>query len=254
MSVFDTLIKGVPAEDRAVLDKYPDLMNTMNALEEGGAKYSTWYANNWDREHDMTKSEYAARQEAEELRLKLEAAPPNPVNEIATTDIQKMIDDRLKAQAEEFNRTISGMDNFYSAAHKLGFAHKDEFGKPLDDRKLLEFMGKNHIQDPTLAYERMVAADRATIAATKQQELEAQHLKDVQEAEERGANRVRQEVTMGVGGMLPTDDAGGIVGVTHIAPSGTVPKDLLDQTAGMKLTDPRLAVAGLKAAREGLLQ
>jgi hypothetical protein len=248
MSVFDTLIKGVPAEDRAVLDKYPDLMNTMNALEEGGAKYSTWYVNNWDPIHEMTKSE------AEELRLKLEAAPPNPVNEIATTDIQKMIDDRLKAQAEEFNRTISGMDNFYSAAHKLGFAHKDEFGKPLDDRQLLEYMGKNHIQDPTLAYERMVAADRATIAEAKEKERQELHVKELQEAEERGANRVRQEVTMGVGGMLPTDDAGGIVGVTHIAPSGTVPKDLLDQTAGMKLTDPRLAAAGLKAAREGLLQ
>lgn len=254
MSVFEDLIKGIPAEDRAILDKHPDLKNTMEALEEGGSRYATWYANNWDREHDMTKSEFAARQELEELRQKLEAAPPNPVNEFNQADIQKILDERLTKQSEEFNRTLSGMDRFYSTALPLVSQHKDEFGKPLNPRELLDYMGKNGIQDPNLAYDRMVAADRAAIAETRQKELVAKHQEELAAARKEGEDKVRQELAMGVGGMLPTDDSGGIVGVTHIAPSGTIPKDLIDQTAGMKLNDPRLAAAGLKAAREGLLQ
>lgn len=254
MSIFDDLIKNVPAEDRTILDKYPDLKTTVDALEEGGRKYATWYANNWDREHDMTKSEFAARQEAEELRKKIEAAPP--VSDMDPNDLAQLkteLEQKVKDAADGFGRTISGMDRFYSRAYYLGFQHKDEFGQPMDPQVLLKFMGDNQIQDPDAAYERMVSKQRSDRAAAEKTALEAKHAQDILDAEKRGADAARQEQTMGPQGMLPTDNIGGIVGVTSIPPSGTIPKETLDRTAGMKLSDPALAVAGLEALRKGQL-
>ena len=260
MSVFDDLLKSIPEEDRAILDKHPELKTTVEKLEGAVTQYGTWYQDNWDKEHGMTKSEYAVRQEASALQAKLDAASAAGIgNEngdfisearkagfLSVDDANKLLDQRVQQINQTFENTIAGMDRFYGAAYSLGFKHKDEFGEPLDTRALLKFINEKKIQDPELAYEQMVASKRAEIGNAK-------HQKELQEAEERGANRVRQEQAMGTSGMLPTDNTGGIVGITHIAPVADLPKEIAERTAGMKLTDPALAQAGLEMARRGLL-
>jgi len=264
MGIFEEILAKAEDSDRAVLEKYPELKQSMEKLENAAVDYAKWYAANWDEEHGMTRGEWAARQQLQELQARLEALEANPgsmsdehasslledarrAGLLSHAEVQKILDERLKQYQEQTNQVLSGMQAFYGQVYGLGFKHKDEFGEPLDPNELWNYMVRTGVRDPKVAYEQMVAPKRAEIQAKQQEQL-------LKEAEERGAQRARQELAMGGQNALPTDTSGGIIGVTHMpVPQGEIPQDLQERAKGMNLRDPALASLGVEALRRGVL-
>jgi hypothetical protein len=263
MGIFDELLAKVDENDRAVIEKYPSLKESMEKLEKAALDYAAWYRDNWDEQHGMTKSEWEARQELEAARLRLQELQANPqdfsapeaseileqarkAGMVTQAEVQRLLDERLRAIQQQNDQILAGMQNFYSQVYTLGFQHKDEFGQPLDPSELYQFMVKTGLRDAKLAYEQMVAPKRAELAAKK-------HEEELRAAEQRGMEKARQELAMATPG-LPTDNTGGIIGVTHPGVSkAEIPQELAEKTKGLSLTDPELARIGVDALRRGIL-
>uniref|UniRef100_UPI0034E2FC69 hypothetical protein n=1 Tax=Methanothrix sp. TaxID=90426 RepID=UPI0034E2FC69 len=264
--IFDEILAKVDEQDRSVLEKYPELKETVEKLEQAAVDYAAWYRENWDEEHGMTRSEWAARQQMEDLNRQLELLRSNPssfsdqgaedvleqarsAGMISQAELQKILDERIRTLQQEQDRILSGMQNFYANVYTLGFRHKDEFGEPLNPSELYNYMVKTGLRDPATAYEQMVAPLR-------QKKMQEQMEQKIREAEERGARKAQEEMAMKSPG-LPTDTSGGIAGVSGIASTAAtkaeLPQDIAEKAKTLSLNDPELSRLGLEALRRGVL-
>jgi hypothetical protein len=258
MAIFDEILAKVDAADRTVLDKYPELRQRFDTLETERAtaarkigEWNGWIERNWDAAAEMTKSEKA-------LQAQLAAANARLVDIPAGTDadeiakLRQEITDKAKNTETALLNSVNGMNIFYRtvADHQMG--HYTEFGKSLNSQELMDYMTAQRINDPEIAYDKMMAPRRAEIATQRTKELTEKHAADIEAARKEGYEKHAQETAMGPGGMIPTDSTGGIVGVT----SHTVqPAKLTDETtkrfAEAKPGTGELAALGYEMYRQG---
>jgi len=199
-------------------------------LEDQVTKWNQWYEDNWDHERNMTKSEayYIDRlaQLEEELQKFRGNMNQTQTGTASSSEIQekfenlyfggylskdeaqmlinqaiedrvskKQLDETIKNIVVAFSKVVPGM-------MEASARHQKEFNEPLSGQQLWEFMTKNNIDDPVEAYEKMTAERRQRM----QEELIQ---KKIQEAEERGRMKERQEMAM-KSGKLPTDMEGSV--------------------------------------------
>lgn len=208
MGFFDEFLKTkVAAEDQAVLAKYPELKSSVERMETHNAQWNEWQARYWDPAANMTKREV-------ELEESLAAATAAGASQSTLATIQADFEKKLQASQTASLQAIEGMNLFYGATAKRMLPHQQEFSENLDPQSLMKYMQDNRIQDPDIAYDRMVAGKRAEIAAQRDKDLEAKHAADIAAAEQRGRELAAREVAMGPNGVMPTDGSGGIAGVT----------------------------------------
>ncbi len=199
-------------------------------LEDQVTKWNQWYEDNWDHERNMTKSEayYIDRlaQLEEELQKFRGNMNQTQTGTASSSEIQekfenlyfggylskdeaqmlinqaiedrvskKQLDETIKNIVVAFSKVVPGM-------MEASARHQKEFNEPLSGQQLWEFMTKNNIDDPVEAYEKMTAERR-------QRTQEELIQKKIQEAEERGRMKERQEMAM-KSGKLPTDMEGSV--------------------------------------------
>jgi hypothetical protein len=267
MGYFDDIIKAVPAEDRAVLDKYPQLKQSMDQLEtrlgqvaQYADQWASWAERNWDPDANMTRAERTLRTQIEELNQQIETAQQAgsgaSSNDIAA--LRKEFSDKVAQLQNESARTVAGLHSFYQAHARHMLPHKEEFGENLDPAKFQAFIQQNLNQpwaaDPDLAYERMVAEQRQANAAKRAQEQAEAHQREIEQARADERQKVMQEHAMGPQGVLPTDSTGGIAGVTSLTQKPATMSDELKAKLGeAKLGDGSLAAMGYEMYRRGEL-
>jgi hypothetical protein len=262
MGAFDEILKTIPEADQAVLNRYPALKASMVKLEDDlatvapfaqyGMQMQDWSKQNWDEQAGMTRAEKQLRDELTAAQAKLATAGAAGAAPDQIAALRAEMDNKVKAVENSALAAINGMDRFYSVTAKHAFAHKDEFGENLDPQKLMSFITQNKLTDPDAAYDRMVADQRAANAAKAKTDLETKHAADIAAAEQRGRDLAATERAMGPGGMLPTDQSGGIAGVTAridkpVAMSEATTKAATDA----KLGDGSLAALGYAAFQRG---
>lgn len=269
MGVFDEILQKVSEEDRAVLNKYPDLKATVETLEQEYGKlaqyanqWTNWADNNWDSEAGMTRAEKELRDEIERLSAEIEAAksPGSTTSNADLTELRKEFDQKISQLQAESSRTVEGLHRFYQSYARHLLPHQQEFGENLDPAKFLEFMeshrGEAWASNPDLAYDQMVAERRRQLAEKREQERLEQHQKEIEEARADERKKVMQEVSMGPQGVLPTDSTGGIAGVT--SPINNKPAELSEELksklADAKLGDGSLPTIGFELYRRGELR
>ena len=119
---------------------------------------------------------------------------------------------------------------------------------------MMEFMRQNRISDPDVAYDKMMATRRQENSA-KQKELDAAAVAaQIAEAEQRGYEKKATEMSMGPQGVLPTDQTGGIAGITsRMDPPAKMSEETAAKVAAGKLGDGSLAQLGYDMYRRGEL-
>jgi hypothetical protein len=264
MGVFDQLIANVDPADKAIFDKYPELKasverlaSDLSSVAQYAGEWLNWKNQNWDEEAGMTKAEKALHNELAAANARLAAftsGSKGNESEDDLTALRKEMDAKLAEVQRQSLAAIEGMNAFYRAAARRVLTHQQEFGENFDPQALLDYMQKNRISDPDLAYDRMVANRRAEISAQKEKEREAKYAEEIKAAEQRGREQAAREAAMGPGGVLPTDHSGGIVGVTA---SMTKPVQIADEikakASKANLGDGTLAALGYEMFRRGEL-
>ena len=259
---FDDFLAAVPEADRSILNKYPNLragvdkfesdLATIAPFAQYGMQMQDWSKQNWDEQAGMTKAEKQLRDELTAAQAKLATAGAAGAAPDQIAALRAEMDNKVKAVENSALAAINGMDRFYSVTAKHAFAHKDEFGENLDPQKLMLFITQNKLTDPDAAYDRMVADQRAANAAKAKTDLEAKHAADITAAEQRGRDLAATERAMGPGGMLPTDQSGGIAGVTARIDKPVAMSEATQKAAtDAKLGDGSLAALGYEAYRRG---
>ena len=261
-SVFEEILKGVTAEDKAVIDRHPELASAVAKLEKdlaGVSQYASgwvdWQKQNWDPDSGMTKAEKALREQLAEAEARAITGGGSPADvNSALATARSEFDAKLKAMENNSMSAIEGMNRFYSSVSGKILTHRDEFKETLDPNKLMQFMQSNKINDPDLAYDRMVADQRSQNALKQKEADEVERLKQISEAEQRGYEKKAQEVSMGPEGMLPTDQSGGIAGITgRVGEPAKISDADAAKLAAAKLGDGSLATLGFQMYRNGQL-
>lgn len=262
MSFFDDFLARVPAEDQAILNKYPELKASVLKMEtdlDTTARYAggwvNWQKENWDPQAGMTKREKELLGEINALNASLAAGPSAAGPSAQTLEaLRKELEAKIAGVGGETLKAVEGMNHFYRSMSAKILTHNNEFKETLDPQRVMEYMQQNKIIDPDLAYDRMVAGKRADNAANAQKELDAKHAADLAEAEKRGYEKRAQEAAMGPSGMSPTDQTGGIAGVTaHVAADPKMSDAVKSKMSEAKLGDGSLAALGYEMYRTGQL-
>jgi len=244
MAIFDEIVKGIDAADKAVLDKYPQLKQSVDNVEAQARDYDQrlksweqWRASNWDENANATRREV-------ELQAELAAAKAaggggvDDWNKGGFADIVKDIEKQGFVKADVVNKTITdqldrlalGFEEVYKRTVSLPWKHAKEFGPDaeLDMGAVLDHMRKNNIHDPQKAYEDYVAPKRAEAQKAREAEVAAKHAAEIAEAEKRG----EMKAAMGSGGRLPTDQSGSGPALGHLQ------RNILEKAKGANSDDP----------------
>jgi hypothetical protein len=259
MSIFDDILSAAPAEDQTVFNRYPQLRQSVEKMEadlgtvsQYAGKWVDWQKDNWDAEAGMTRAEKTLRDELTAAQAKLTAGVRSGADAGTVDALRKEFEAKAKEIEAKSLQAIEGMNLFYQATATRMLPHQQEFKENLDPKVLMKFMQDNHINDPDVAYDKMVAGKRQELSAQAAKDLETKHAADIAAAEQRGADKKAQELAMGPGGMLPTDNTGGIAGITaRIDQPAKVSDEVKAKVADAKLGDGSLADLGYKMFREG---
>jgi hypothetical protein len=260
MGVFDDILRAAPAEDQAIFNKYPQLKTATEKLENDYASASrfagewvNWQQKYWDADHGMTREEKRLSDELAAAQARLSAGVNTGADADEVAALRKEFETKLAETRKASEDQINGMNFFYRAAASRLLPHQQEFGENLDPNALMTFMTTNRITDPDVAYDRMVAGRRSELAAKRQKELDEKHAADLEAARQEGYNKRAQEVAMGPNGSLPTDNTGGIAGVTARVEQSAqqLPDDVKAIIAGAKPGDGQLAALGYKMFTQG---
>lgn len=248
-SFFDEFLKSVPVEDKAVLDKYPQLKQYTTGWE-------TWQQQNWDPQSGMTFKEKELNDTVAALTAQLSHAPAAGASAAEIANLRKELDTKISDLRKQSSAEVEGMHMFYRGATKHILGHKDEFGKNLDPQELVDFITKNAdkpwARDVDMAYDQMVSGMRAEKSAAAQKELEAKHAADIEAAVQRGRELAAQERVMGTSSMSPTDQTGGIAGITAVMGTpAKVSDEIKAKIAEAKLGDGTLPNLGYDLWRQG---
>ena len=260
MGFFDEFLSSrVAAEDRAIFDKYPELRSSTEKMEQDlgtvskyAGQWVDWQGQNWDAEAGMTKAEKTLRDELTAANVKLQAGVRSGADAGTVDALRKEFETKLAESQKQSLNAIEGMNMFYRATASRMLPHQQEFKENLDPQALMTFMQANKINDPDIAYDKMVAGKRQELAAQAAKDLEEKHAADIAAAEQRGRDKAAQEVAMGPNGMLPDDRTGGIAGITaRIDQPAKVSDEVKAKVTDAKLGDGSLAELGYKMFREG---
>jgi hypothetical protein len=263
MGFFDTILAKVDAADRTVLDKYPELTAAMTQMEANHGKmleytnnWLDWQKKYWDPEANSTVAEKELRAELAAAQARLTTSLANPQS--SATDIaalRKELQDSVKAVGEKSEQSIRGMHNFYQTAAGRILSHKEEFGEQFNPQTLIDYMTSTNTQDPSIAYDKMVADKRAVNSTRQATETAAKHAADIEAARAEGRKLEAQERTMGPNGMMPTDSTGGIAGITaHVGQPAKIGDTAKAEIANAKLGSGDLAKLGYKAYLQGAFE
>jgi hypothetical protein len=255
---FDEFLAKVPAEDKAVFDRHPELRASVSKMEEDlgtvsryAGEWVNWQKTNWDSDAQMTRAEKALRDELASAQSRLTAGTAD-ADDVAL--LRKEFETKLAETQKQSLQAIEGMNMFYASTAKHMLPHQQEFKENLDPQAIMSYMQQNRISDPDVAYDKMVAGRRAELATAREKELVEKHAADIAAAEQRGAERKAQELAMGPQGMLPTDNTGGIVGITsRVDAPAKISDEVRTKIAESKLGDGSLAQLGYEAFRRGEL-
>src|SRR6266568_7053311 len=103
-NIFEALLKTIDAADR---DAFSGLVERNPSLKDYVAdpakvrrvdEVETWYANNYDFEHNCTKEEYARALRIEALQTQL-AAAPKPGEEMTLEQLNAFLDEKISSGA-----------------------------------------------------------------------------------------------------------------------------------------------------------
>lgn len=281
MSIFDNIIKDIPQEERAILEKYPQLKNTIEDLERKTAAWNAWAEENWDREANATKAEVALKaqleaeiERANQLEQQIGAGDEMTFDQILAglknqgfvtkAEIDSAIAPHVKSAKEEaltaLNRTAVGQQFIYAKVTPLAIRHPQEFGEDLDIEAFFKHMEKtNSFGNPQAAYDSFVAEKRESKRRKEQEELMKKHQEELEaarrEAEELGRKKALEERGMSV---LPGDQRGQSEGL------GPLQKKILDAAKqedgsykipeGTRLGDDTISQIGAQMYLEGKLK
>lgn len=264
MAFFDTFLAKVSAEDKAILDKYPELKASVDNLETQlgqaqtyGQRWQQWSQENWDPQAGMTVAERELREQLAAMQARGETGAAEAAQIAA---LKKEVEDRQKASDAQMYQMLAGMGKFYSEVTRRAFDHQNEFHENLDPDKFREYIDQNFTKknlqvEPAFAYDQWVAGRRREIAAQAAKDLETKHAADLEAARQDERNKIAQERAMGPAGVLPTDSTGGIAGIT--AQMENKPAVLSDEVkarvAAAKPGDGSLAALGYELYRTGQL-
>jgi hypothetical protein len=264
MGVFEDIIAGSTPEDRAVIERHPQLKASIAQLEADRAAmapyaakvaaWDEWQAKNWNQEAEMTNREKALSDKVAEQETRLAAAATAGAG-VSAAEIAKLTGELAKTK-EEFGKQMGGIKYFFGAvANRIG-SHRDEFGENFDQQKLFDYMTNNKINDADVAYDKMMASRRSEMASAKATADAAAHTAAVEAARlagiEAGRMQAAQERAMGPAGFSPTDETGGIVGVTsRVARDVSMSQAAKDAIASAKPGDGSLARLGYAAFMNG---
>jgi len=243
MGIFDEILAKVKDEDKAVLAKYPELGATVAKLEEdlrvnneALMSWEKWRVTDWDEEAGTTRATVAYYQQLVEAQNKIKELETAGVTDmtfaqmkeqlqkeglvLSKQDVEaaaaaKLNDFTEKVHKPAMNQVVGAMETIFAGIYPLGFRHKDEFGEVLDPNTVLTYMNEHKVYDPRKAYDEMVAGKRNEKADVDKKALETKHQEELQAAEQRGAEKAKQELAMGVGGS-PTDLGGPAPAMGHL--------------------------------------
>jgi hypothetical protein len=228
MGVFDELISGMAPEDRAVLDKYPELKGRITQDYDKLDKWDNWRRENWDEAASKTRAQVAAEQRAIEYERAMQELERSGFATPAPAVKQSPGFDEVMAQVkQELNNQAVGIQVLIPSVLKAQQRHMREFpDQEFDAAAVFDYMQKAKIYDAYEAWDRMTAKQRSENAEQRRQEHEAAHQRALQEAEERGAQREREKLAMGPDGRIPVDQTGAP------PPMGHLQKRILDSAKG----------------------
>lgn len=266
MGIFDDILAKTSAEDKAVFDRHPELKSSVEKLEKDldtsaryNAQFLDWRKKNWLEDQGMTVREKTLADELAAANARIQAAAdagadPDSIQAALKTE-REALDTKFKELQNQFGQSLEGMHKFYGSIAPKLLTHQKEFGEVLDPNSVLKYMEDNKINDVNTAYDKMVAPrrDEASVAAARL--LDEQHQEALKKAKEEGVAEGRLQSTMGPQGDLPTDQTGGILGVTvPISKPMEIPKELAESLSGHPLGDGTRAAVGLDMYRRGQLQ
>lgn len=229
MGVFDELLAKVSAEDRQVIDRYPDLKQSVEDMEarlasesEYAKQWESWADKYWDKDANATKVELGLRDQLQQTRERVAELELQGGSEMTFDEIQKALKEHgyapaselegkfisAKAHEDALNNLAIGFQQVYTKTAGLPLRHQREFNEDLDMGKVFEYMQTNRVLDPSEAYERMVG-DRRREAAEKR------HQEEIQKAKDEGRREAEQKVAMSQGS-LPVDQAGSGPALGHL--------------------------------------
>jgi hypothetical protein len=264
MSFFDDFLKTVPAADQEVLNRYPTLKASTEQMErdvqllaphaQRAIEWDKWRDAQWDEHAGMTVVEKGLRTELAAAQARLNAGIGTRSDASAVIDLKNELQAKIDATKAESLRAVEGMNYFYNVVSNRLLPHQKEFGENLDSQKLMDYMTASKINDPSVAYDKMVAGRRTELAAKAEQDRTAAQQTALEAAKKEGYEQAARERAMGPGGMSPTDQTGGIAGITaHVAPQATISDEVKAKAAEAKLGDGSLAALGHEMYRRGQL-
>ena len=261
MSFFDEFLKSkVATEDRSIFEKYPELQQSVSKMESDlgtvsryAGQWVDWQNQNWDPQAGMTKAEKQLRDELSAAQTRLAVGMGTGADPDEIAKLRKEMEAKVAEVQQQSTKQIEGMNYFYQAVSNRLLPHQQEFKENLKAQDLMNYMQANKINDPDTAYDKMVAGRRAELAAQREKELNTKHAADLEAARTEGYNKRAQEVAMGPGGMLPTDQTGGIAGITaHVGGKApTISDDEKAFIANAKLESGELAKLGYQMFKRG---
>jgi hypothetical protein len=272
MALFEKLLEQVKDEDKTVLDKYPQLKETVTNLEAAYADadqrllgWERWKIDNWDDAAQTTKQAVALQNRVREL----EAAG---VSDMTFDEIKAQLqkdgfvatkadmDAAMKAQGfisaddhqKALNNLAAGFEQMYAKSVNLPLKHQREFNEDLDMPALFKYMNENKVFDPEEAHSKMVATRRAEASTAAKTAEDAKHAQDILDAEARGAKAKAEELAMSASGS-PTDLGGPAPLMGHLdrlrMADGEPSKDLPEAVQKARLGDGRTAQAAFEEWR-----
>jgi len=264
---FDDYLKTVPAADQEVLSRHPALKASTEQMErdiallaphaQRAVEWDNWRNEQWDNTAGMTKVEKQLREELSAATARLNAGTGSRADAGVVAQFEgklAQMEAKIGEVKNESLRAVEGMNYFYKAVSNRLLPHQKEFGENLDSQKLMDYMTANKINDPDIAYDKMVAGRRSELATKAEQDRTAAQAAAVEAARKEGFDQAARERAMGPGGMSPTDQTGGIAGITaHVPQQSKMSDEVKAKVADAKLGSGELAALGYQQFMRGEL-
>jgi hypothetical protein len=196
-------------------------------------RWDDWRKQNWDDDQAATKQQLETLRQLEEAQARVAELESTQGAEVTLDEIKKNMDKILAdgkyvrrqdldteiipklpyAQKEDVDKRIDqlslGMEHVYANTAHYPLLHQQEFGEPMKLADLFKYMNDNKVSDFQAGYDMMVREKREKIQSEKAK-------KQLEEAEQRGYVKGKQERTMGADGRMPVDNLGSAPEMGHL--------------------------------------
>jgi hypothetical protein len=170
---FDSLLESLDPDAKTqftgLVEKAPAIKDTLDQA----SRYMEWASNNWDAEHQMTKSEYVQSQTIRNLEAQIAMG-----GEVTLEDLNAKLDgfmnerklvtsDVLQTDKAYVEKLIGKMSEVSTRVPYLNAKYKDEFGEYFDPDEFLKAANANPSVPLDKFYETDFIAGKRTAAAEK---------------------------------------------------------------------------------------